>query len=72
MFADRTNWRLVPNELSRLIEEFRSQGRPFFDLTESNPTRCGFIYDSDQILKALADPRSLTYDPDPRGPLVAR
>ena len=55
-----------------LIEEFRSQGRPFFDLTESNPTRCGFTFNSDQILKALADPRSLTYDPDPRGPLVAR
>jgi hypothetical protein len=72
MFADRTNWPLAPNELSKLIEEFRSQGRPFLDLTESNPTHCGFTFNPDQIQKALADPRSLTYDPDPRGPLVAR
>ncbi len=42
------------------------------DLTESNPTRCGFDFDADEILAALADPRSLGYDAQPRGLLAAR
>ena len=67
MFASRTNWPLAPNRLSELAEEFRREGRPFLDLTESNPTRCGFNFNAQEILNALADPRSLTYEPDPRG-----
>ena len=67
MFASRTNWPLVPNRLSELAEKFRREGRPFLDLTESNPTRCGFDFDIAQALRALADSRSLTYEPDPRG-----
>jgi aspartate/methionine/tyrosine aminotransferase len=43
-----------------------------YDLTLSNPTRCGFTYDSEAILKPLANPHSLTYDPDPRGIFSAR
>lgn len=42
------------------------------DLTESNPTRAGFEYPREEILDALADPRALRYDPDPRGLLSAR
>jgi alanine-synthesizing transaminase len=72
MFAARTNWRLTPNPLTVAIEEFRKRGLPFLDLTESNPTRCGFAYDTGEILGALQDPRSLTYAPDPRGLLRAR
>ncbi|HEV2351079.1 MAG TPA: pyridoxal phosphate-dependent aminotransferase [Terriglobia bacterium] len=72
MFAQRTNWRLTPNSLTRAIDEFRKRGLPFLDLTESNPTRCGFEYDAQETLSALTDPRSLTYEPDPRGPLHAR
>lgn len=44
---------------------------PVLDLTESNPTRCGFAPEP-EILKLLQDTRSLTYEPDPRGPLCAR
>ncbi len=42
------------------------------DLTASNPTQCGFRYDEAAILAALADPRAMSYDPDPRGMHSAR
>jgi len=67
MFASRTNWPLTPNRLSELAVEFRREGRLFLDLTESNPTRCGFNFNAQEILNALADPQSLTYEPDARG-----
>src|SRR5207302_9626471 len=62
----------VPNALSVEIEERHRRRLPILDLTESNPTRCNFVYDTKEILDALADPRSLTYSPDPRGLLSAR
>ena len=72
MFASRTDWSLIPNRLSAVIEERRGKGLPIIDLTESNPTRCGFSVDAQGALGALANPRSLTYEPDPHGPLCAR
>ncbi len=42
------------------------------DLTASNPTECGFTYDAQAILAALANPASLIYEPEPRGLLKAR
>lgn len=72
MFAARTNWSLAPNRLTRGLDELRREGRAWIDLTESNPTRCGFTIDSALIQEALADPRALLYEPDPRGPLAAR
>jgi alanine-synthesizing transaminase len=72
MFARRTHWTLAPNRLSRLIDGLRAQGREIIDLTESNPTQCGFTYPGDDILGTLADPRVLGYEPDPRGLLPAR
>jgi alanine-synthesizing transaminase len=72
MFASRTDWSLRPNRLSIAIDERRAQGLPFIDLTESNPTRCGFSVDAQRVLAALANPRSLTYEPDPHGLLYAR
>lgn len=72
MFSTRTNWPLAPNRLSGLLRERRERGLPILDLTESNPTRCGFELNPREILAALANPRSLTYSPDPRGLLTAR
>jgi hypothetical protein len=72
MFASRTGWPLSPNRLSRLLRERRECGLPHFDLTESNPTRCGFEIDPEAILAPLRDPRSIHYEPDPRGLLIAR
>ena len=72
MFASRTGWRLEPNRLAQAVEVRRQSGKELLDLTESNPTRCGFDYDSGRILAALADRRALLYEPDPRGLLTAR
>ena len=72
MFASRTGWSLTPNRLSELARQRRERGLPLLDLTESNPTRCGFTIDAEEILAALHNPRALTYEPDPRGLLMAR
>jgi alanine-synthesizing transaminase len=71
MFSSRTDWLLAPNRLTWQLDERRRQGLPVLDLTESNPTRCGFRPDP-EILNSLQDPQSLVYEPDPRGLLVAR
>jgi aspartate/methionine/tyrosine aminotransferase len=67
MFADRTNWNLEPNRLSQALERHRASGKPLLDLSASNPTKCGFEYENDVILRALANPASLSYLPDARG-----
>lgn len=72
MFSARTDWSLAVNELTRRALARQRAGVPVIDLTESNPTRCGFEYDSDRILAAFRNPRLLSYEPDPRGPLWAR
>jgi hypothetical protein len=72
MFSSRTGWSLIPNRLSELVRQRRERGLPLLDLTESNPTRCGFTIDAEEILAALHNPRALTYEPDPRGLLTAR
>jgi alanine-synthesizing transaminase len=72
MFASRTNWSLTPNRLAVVRSDRRARGLPVIDLTESNPTRCGFGVNAREVLPALANPCSLSYEPDPRGPLHAR
>jgi aspartate/methionine/tyrosine aminotransferase len=72
MFSSRLNWSLPPNPLSRLLAEKRASGAAILDLTESNPTAAGFKYPEDRILAALADPRSLCYEPEPAGIVAAR
>jgi alanine-synthesizing transaminase len=71
-FSARTAWDISETELARAITERRQRGLPLLDLTASNPTRCGFIYDEPAILSPLSNRDSLTYDPDPRGMLRAR
>ncbi len=72
MFSQRTNWKLSPNKYTRALQDFRSSGQAFIDLTVSNPTRCGFRYDSDAILGAFQNPKSLAYEPEAKGLLAAR
>ncbi len=71
-FSARTAWDISETELAQAIAERRKRGLPLLDLTASNPTRCGFIYEEPAILSALSDRDSLVYDPDPRGMLRAR
>ena len=70
-FSERTNWNTEESDLAHAYRLRRAAGLPIADLTASNPTRCGFAY-PDFLLEALADPRALDYDPQPRGLLAAR
>src|SRR5215472_10858414 len=72
MFASRTDWSLTPNRLSVVIAERRAKGLPFIDLTQSNPTHCGFSVNAQGVVEALVNSCSLTYEPDPHGLLCAR
>ena len=72
MFSQRTNWKLSPNRFTQALEAVRSSREPILDLTVSNPTLCGFAYDSSTILEAFHNPAALSYDPQPKGLLSAR
>ena len=72
MFADRTQWNLESNRLSRALGQRRIAAEPLLDLTVSNPTECGFEYDREAILQALGNPGSLVYEPNPKGLGIAR
>src|SRR5258708_7231562 len=68
-FSGRRTAELSNNPLSRVLERIGTG--QLLDLTESNPTRCGFEYPSD-LLKALSHPEGLTYEPAPFGLSKAR
>ena len=70
-FSSRVPADLAPNDLARAVAERRARNGPLIDLTESNPTRAGFDYQSD-LLAPLADPRALVYEPQPFGLAAAR
>jgi alanine-synthesizing transaminase len=72
MFAQRTNWNLTANPLSEALAKHRRAAKPLLDLTVSNPTECGFQYESEAVLQALSDPATLSYHPDPKGLQGAR
>ena len=72
MFSQRTAWNLEPNPLSEALANRLSSGKRVIDLTESNPTKCGFYFEAEQILGALSHPASLHYEPVPQGLLPAR
>ncbi len=72
MFSSRFKWDLAPNRLSQLLEKKKQAGAQVLDLTESNPTRAGFVYPVSEILHALATPQAMIYQPLPRGLISAR
>lgn len=72
MFAARTGWDLTPTRLAAALGARREAGLPLFDLTESNPTRCGLLGGAEQLLGALAHTANLWYEPAPLGLEVAR
>jgi alanine-synthesizing transaminase len=72
MFSDRTAWNLEPNPLSTALADRLASGEPVIDLTESNPTKCGFHFEAERILGALSQPAGVTYDPVAQGLLPAR
>ena len=69
IFSSRTPDDLSPNALSRALEKIRPQD--LIDLTQSNPTLCGFDYPAD-LLSGLAGPESSRYQPQALGGPKAR
>ena len=72
MFARRTSWNTTPNRLAAALAERRQQGLRVVDLSESNPTRCGFEADDRTIAEALAAGARQPYEPHPKGLRTAR
>jgi aspartate/methionine/tyrosine aminotransferase len=71
-FSTRTPHDFRPNRLNLALQARRASGEAVLDLTLSNPTRAGLVYPDEEILAALCDARSLTYEPTPRGLREAR
>lgn len=71
-FSRRTAWPRAPNPLAEKLELLRLTDRTWIDLTESNPTRCGFQYPTKEISAALCDAPVDSYQPEPRGLPEAR
>ncbi len=72
MFSRRTPSPQSSNPLSRALEERKRTGGPIIDLTESNPTRCGFVYDTAAFAATLAGSAGAPYEPHPQGMPSAR
>jgi alanine-synthesizing transaminase len=72
VFTSRTDWSREKQPLAQALELRRAGGADIIDLTQSNPTRCGIEFDTGGVLKLLADPSGLDYDPQPRGVESAR
>ncbi len=70
-FSNRTNWELSANRMNMALDELRAANTDVIDLTESNPTRCGFSY-PDNILKGLSNSANLCYLPESKGMRHAR
>ena len=66
-FSARTGWELGENALAAKLRERRTRGEEVLDLTASNPTQCGFVYESRALLSPLAVPAALEYEPQPFG-----
>jgi len=71
-FSTRTNWDLAENDLAVAVRKARASGAELFDLTVSNPTDCGFLYDAETLLKPLSQLEAMHYEPDPLGRATAR
>jgi len=71
-FAQRTEWSLTSNQFSNDLKALRKDNIPLLDLTESNPTNCGFSYLKSGLIASLTEEANLCYAPTPRGNLLAR
>ena len=71
-WSSRTQWDMAETPWAQRLAQLRAAGAQLWDLTASNPTQCGFVYDEAAILAPLEDPASLRYEPEPRGLPSAR
>ncbi len=72
LFARRTDWSLSSNRITQVLDQLKKGGVSFFDLTESNPTRCGFAFPNETVINTLGNEDNLRYEPLPQGSVKAR
>jgi len=67
---------LTPNHWARILRETRERaketGATMLDLTVSNPTAAGFLWEREILANALSNGEIETYAPSPRGNATAR
>jgi len=66
MFSSRVPPNLEQNRIAHAVARTRLSGRSFIDLTVTNPTSVGIEY-PDDLLRPLASPDALRYEPAPFG-----
>jgi len=71
MFSRRTPHDFAENSLALRIASMRASGARILDLTESNPTRAGFLAPP-ELMALLGNPAGAHYAPDARGLASAR
>ena len=69
--SERTAWDREESEYATALTAAK-RAHAVLDLTVSNPTRCGFEYDSKDLLSPFASPLSLEYTPTPFGLFAGR
>ncbi len=72
MFSRRFQGNQTANRLTRTLQRKKEGSVPVLDLTESNPTRAGIVYDTAEIARGLSLPAGMLYEPSPRGLPAAR
>jgi hypothetical protein len=70
-FSRRTGFGIEPNALARALASRQARGEALLDLTESNPTRAGFLLPRD-LVQALGAAEVARYEPHPLGLIAAR
>ncbi len=69
-FSRRTSWDRSDNAHAEELGRARAAGLPLVDLTEGNPTRCGF--GGGELVELLGHPRGAAYAPSALGHPAAR
>jgi alanine-synthesizing transaminase len=71
-WSTRLPQKLAENSLQAARTRLLAAGKPLTDLTLSNPTRCGLVFDEQAVADALANVDCRRYEPDARGLKTAR
>lgn len=67
LFSNRTNWSREVNQITQALDAARVVDEPFFDLTQSNPTKVFPDFYSSELLQPLLDLQGVSYQPTAQG-----
>lgn len=65
LFSERTGWKFEESAWSLAAAKARLDG--VIDLSETNPSRCGFQHANASVLSPFADTANMLYEPDCQG-----